>query len=321
MSDWRPSATQAALIQRAQALATIRGFFAERGVLEVETPILSPSANPDPAIQPPHLAADLDGIGGWYLNSSPELAMKRLLAASSGAIYQLCKVFRGGERGRWHHPEFTLLEWYRPGWMLDELIDEVADLIRCVLKQPTLAVQRIGYRALFIDHLGLDPWHCAVDQLQTLAMAHRIGGADSLQLNVDGWLDLLLSHCLQPDLGRGCITVIADYPPSQAALAQLRHGEVTTAARFECYVEGLELANGYHELADWQQQRQRFLADLAQRKHAGEQQMPMDEHFFQALAHGLPDSVGVALGVDRLIALALGAQTIDQVVAFTIERA
>lgn len=328
--DWRPSATLAQLRARAALLRALRGFFAERGVLEVETPILSRAAATDPALSSLHTDCWLDGARAetLYLHTSPEFPMKRLLAAGSGPIYQVCKVFRAGERGRRHHPEFSLLEWYRPGWSLEDLMDEVADLVRCLLQRPDLPSTRLTYRALFETRLGIDPW--ALDAAALAAQAQALGlvdSADRLALDRDGWLDLLLTQCLEPTLGRDAVsarsdlTFLCDYPPSQAALARIRPGPVPVAARFELYLDGLELANGFEELTDAAEQQQRFTADLGARAHAGQPQVPLDTRFLAALAAGLPACAGVALGLDRLLMLATGAAHIDAVLAFPVERA
>jgi lysyl-tRNA synthetase class 2 len=303
-------------------LAEVRAFFAERGVLEVETPILSAAANPDPAIEPLALDADLTGAGRrrWYLQTSPEFPMKRLLAAGSGPIYQVCKVFRADERGRRHHPEFSMLEWYRPGFSLDELMDEVAALVRRLLQRPDLPAERITYRALFMGRLGVDPWSTTPAALAAVAGERGIADAATLALERDGWLDLLLSHCLEQDLGRDRLTFVHDYPPSQAALARIEPGDPPVARRFELYWQGMELANAFDELADAGEQRRRFSHDLQRRAEHGRLQPPPDERLLAALGSGLPACAGVALGLDRLLMCALRAGHIDQVLAFAVER-
>jgi lysyl-tRNA synthetase class 2 len=303
-------------------LAELRAFFAERGVLEVDTPLLSAAANPDPAIEPLHLSAHLPGVGPrrLFLQTSPEFAMKRLLAAGSGPIYQVCKVFRAGERGRRHHPEFTMLEWYRPGFSLEELMDEVAGLVRRLLHRPQLPAERMTYRALFQGRLGLDPLRAGADELRSAALALGPSGAETLALDRDGWLDLLLTLCLEADLGCGRLCFVHDYPASQAALARVA-GEPPVARRFELYLEGLELANGFDELGDTGEQRRRFRQDNETRAGRGQPRLPLDEHLLAALDTGLPAASGVALGLDRLQMCALGADHIDAVLAFPIERA
>ncbi len=321
---WRPSAPRAALLARAACYARIRGFFAEAGVLEVETPILSAAAVTDPALASLSTRVCIGGFGSdrpLYLQTSPEFAMKRLLAAGSGPIYQICKVFRDEERGRRHHPEFSLLEWYRPGWDDVRLMDEVAALARLVLERPALPVESIRYRDLFRDRLGLDPWRASIPDLRAVASEAGIADAQDLELDRDGWLDLLLTQRLEAELGRGGMTFLHDYPPSQAALARVRQGDWPVAQRFELYIEGVEIANGFAELVDAGEQRRRFLSDLETRRGRGLPEPPLDERFLDALAAGMPECAGVALGLDRLLMIATGTDHIDAVLTFPIERA
>jgi elongation factor P--(R)-beta-lysine ligase len=319
---WRPTANLQTLRARAALLAEIRTFFAERGVLEVETPVASRFAATDPAVE--SLVTQRSGPGGsqaLYLQTSPELPMKRLLAAGAGPIFQICKVFRDGERGRLHHPEFSLLEWYRPGWSYLRLIEEVADLVRRALGRPGLESESVTYRGLFLDRLGVDPWSAEASTLRAKARGLQIPGADALELDRDGWLDLLLVTQLEPGLGRSRLSFLTDYPPSQAALARIRPGAIPVAERFELYLEGVELANGFQELTDVAAQEARFAADLAERCARGLPAPPVDGAFLAALAAGMPEGSGVALGLDRLLMARLGARHIDEVLAFPIERA
>ncbi len=323
-SDWRPCAGPAVLRARAGLLAELRAFFAAAGVLEVETPLCASAPGTDPALEP--LLTRYTGPG-WpagltlYLQTSPEFAMKRLLAAGSGPIYQICKAFRDGEAGRRHNPEFTLLEWYRPGFDLPRLMDEVAALARLGLGQPALAEERLSYRELFMRHLDLDPLEAPVAALRGLAVA-QIDGAAGLELpDRDAWLDLLLTALIEPRLGAGRLTLVYDYPASQAALACLNPGDPRVAERFELYYRGVELANGFHELADPAEQRARCVADNRKRCARGQAELPLDERLLAALAQGLPDCAGVALGLDRLLMLRLGADSLGEVLAFPIERA
>ena len=323
MIDWTPSATLETLRARAAMLARIRAFFAAAGVLEVETPYAARSAGTDPALD--SLVTRWHGPGQagglpLYLHTSPEFPMKRLLAAGIGPIYQVCKVFRDGERGRLHHPEFSLLEWYRPGWDYRQLMNEVADLARDLLGRPDLPLERLTFRGLFRERLGIDPWAVGIGQLREQAARIGINGAESLDLDRDGWLDLLLTHCLESGLGRGCLTFLCDYPPSQAALARLRQDEVWVAERFELYCEGIELANGFQELTDAAAQGERFRADLERRRCQGRVTPPIDQALLAALTAGMPEGAGVALGLDRLLMLGIGARHIDEVLAFPIER-
>lgn len=311
-------------------LARIRAFFADLGVLEVETPILSHAGATDPALaslclaEPTDSPASAAAVDRLYLQTSPEFHMKRLLAAGSGPIYQISKVFRGGERGRLHHPEFTMLEWYRPGWESARLIDELLDLARVVLDRPGLPVEQVSYGDLFRAALSIDVWAASLTRLRQCAVAQGIPDAADLELDRDGWLDLLLTQCLQPSLGRGRLTVLCDYPPSQAALARVRpadHRGPAVAERFELYLEGIELANGFQELTDAAEQDARFARDLAERQRLGQPMIPPDQRLLAALAAGMPSGSGVALGLDRLLMIAIGARHIDEVLAFPIERA
>ena len=320
---WRPGATAAALRARADLLRTIREFFWDAGVLEVETPLACRAAGNDPALEP--LKTRYHGPGhpgglGLYLQTSPEFAMKRLLAAGSGAVYQLGKAFRNGEAGRRHNPEFTLLEWYRPGFDQHRLMDEVAALVRVCLAQPTLAEERFGYRALFQRYAGIDPHAASLKQLAACARA-QISGLDTLHTaDRDEWLNLLMVHLIEPALKADRLTFVYDFPAGQASLARLNRHDSRTAARFELYCGGLELANGFEELVDAAEQRARLLADNAKRRALARVELPLDEQFLAALEHGLPDAAGVALGVDRLLMLRLGVDDIDQVLAFSLDR-
>lgn len=316
-SDWRPTAPPEVLRTRAEILATLRAFFAERGVLEVETPLLSAATVTDLHLH--SLEVRLDGGRGrsLYLQTSPEFAMKRLLAASSGAIYQICKAFRDAEAGRRHNPEFTLLEWYRPGWDHHRLMDEIDELLTVVLG--TSAGERLSYREGFRRHAGLDPYHATERQLQD--RAEVLGARAAAGLSRDELLNLLLSLAVEPHLGRGRPTFLYDFPASQAALARIRHGNPPLAERFEVFVSGVELANGYHELADAGEQCRRFEADLAERRRRGLAEVAIDRRLVAALESGLPACAGVALGVDRLVMLATGATDIGDVIAFPIDRA
>jgi lysyl-tRNA synthetase class 2 len=302
-------------------LGRIRKFFADAGVMEVETPIASRAAATDPVLN--SLQSGWTGAAGkaqtLYLHTSPELPMKRLLVAGSGPIYQICKVFRDGERGRLHHPEFSLLEWYRPGLGYKDLMGEVADLVRYVLDRPELGVEQQSYRELFRAHLNLDPLRAPAPTLRRAAK--DIPGAGDLELDRDGWLDLLLTHHIEAGLGRGRLTFVYDYPPSQAALARIRADADPVAERFELYLGGMELANGFQELTDAAEQRRRFAVDLEERALTGLVQSPVDEAFLVALEQGMPETAGVALGLDRLLMIATRSRHIDEVLAFPVERA
>ncbi len=316
-SDWQAGANLARLQQRAALLAALRRFFAERGVLEVETPQLMASCVPDPMIEA--LRTQYHGASPQtlYLQSSPELAMKRLLAAGSGAIYQICHAFRDGESGRFHNPEFTLLEWYRPNFTHHQLMQEVEALLSQILSSP--AAHYLSYQQAFIQYAQLDPLQASLQQLQQhIAQWMPLSSAKSLEH--DACLQLIMSQDIEPHLGQAAPTFIYDYPISQAALARRLPHNSQLAARFEVYVQGIELANGFHELSDAEEQRQRFQAELQQRQQSGAHQPPLDERFLAALQAGLPDSSGVALGVDRLLMLQTSATCIDEVLAFSLAR-
>jgi elongation factor P--(R)-beta-lysine ligase len=301
-------------------LTRARAFFEHRGVLEVETPILSAAAVSDPQIE--SLATQIGGLpDSRYLCPSPEYAMKRLLAAGSGDIYQICKVFRDAERGRWHNPEFTMIEWYRIGLDDAGLMTEVEALIGELLAPArTLGpAERLSYSEALRRHAGVDAFDSTEDEL--LDAARRHGIQCDAQLDRDAKLDLLMGLIVGPRLGRGHPCFVCDYPATQAALARLKPGLPRVAARFELYLDGLELANGFHELAQPEEQRARFLQDLALRAARGQVQPPLDENFLAALESGLPDCAGVALGFDRLVAIALGADKLADAMAFSIENA
>jgi lysyl-tRNA synthetase class 2 len=301
-------------------LKTARAFFEHRGVLEVETPILSAAAVSDPQIE--SLATQIAGLAGRrYLCPSPEYAMKRLLAAGSGDIYQICKVFRDAERGRWHNPEFTMIEWYRVGLDDAALMNEVEALIGALLAPVRRLgpAERLSYSEALQRHAGVDAFNSTDDEL--LDAARRHGIHCDAQLDRDAKLDLLMGLIVGPRLGRGNPCFVCDYPATQAALARLKPGLPQMAARFELYLDGLELANGFHELAQPEEQRARFMKDLLLRAARAQVQPPLDENFLAALKSGLPDCAGVALGFDRLVAIALGADKLADAMAFSIENA
>jgi len=318
--NWRPTAAWSALRRRAALLAAAREFFAERGVLEVETPILSAAAVSDPQIE--SLSTRVAGLAApLYLCTSPEYAMKRLLAAGSGDIYQICKVFRDAERGRWHNPEFTLIEWYRLGYDDAALMSEVEALLGRLLApfRPLQPAERLSYSAALQRHAGVDA-HTASDAELTAAITGH-GIVCQGELDRDARLDLLMGMVVGPRLGLERPCFIHDYPASQAALARLKPGTPQVSARFELYFCGVELANGFHELADAGAQRARFEHDRAERRARGLWEPPLDERLLAALAAGLPDCAGVALGLDRLAAIAAGVPQLADVMAFTIDNA
>ncbi|WP_136680377.1 EF-P lysine aminoacylase EpmA [Neptunomonas sp. XY-337] len=318
---WQPSTTVAALHQRAAILAQIRQHFANEAVLEVDTAVLSQCAVSDPFIDSFELSfrSHPDNAGqACFLQTSPEYAMKRLLAAGSGSIYQLGKVFRNGEAGRFHNPEFTMLEWYRIGFDEHALMDDIERLLTPLL--PDYRFERISYDALFERELGIEL--ASASNAQLAAQMRQHVDVEHPMDDRDGWLNLLMSHVIEPRL-RGSAVFVTDYPASQAALARLKrlpNGQ-QVAARFELFVDGIELANGYHELTDANEQERRFLQDNVQRKQLGLPQRPLDMRLVAALQSGLPDCAGVALGVDRLVMLATKAAHIEEVIPFMFEQA
>jgi len=308
---------------RAHLNALIRRFFAERGVLEVETPILSASGNTEPNIDSFHtcFSGHLDaGPAQRWLRTSPEYPLKRLLAAGVGDCYELGRVFRNGEAGGRHNPEFSMLEWYRVGWDHRQLATECAQLVQTglTLVERTVSIRTLDYRTLYQQSLGLDPMLAEEGELRA-ALAGIVINPDGL--NRDDWLDLLMTHKIQPDFPHDQLLVLTDYPASQCMLAQITaRGGIEVAERFELFLGPLELANGYHELRDADEQRRRFERDLATRCHRGHILPPLDEAFLAALPD-LPNCAGVALGVDRLLMAMLDTPRIADVLAFEFARA
>ena len=320
--SWQPTATRQALESRARQLDWVRGFFAQRGVLEVETPVLGQCGVTDVNID--SIGASPRPVAGWphpkgWLQSSPEYHMKRLLAAGSGSIYQVSRVFRDGERGRRHNPEFSLLEWYRPGWDDEQLMGEVADLVCGWLKTPE--PERVSYRQLVQQHGGVDPMTASIVELRQ-ACYPLTGDPEMVdQLDRDSCLDLVMSFRVEPALGYDRPVFVTHYPASQAALARTSEEDGHPVAhRFELYVRGVELCNGYWELTDAGEQRRRFEADNARRRELGRPEMPLDQRLLAALESGLPECAGVALGLDRLLMLKCGVDDISEVLAFPAER-
>lgn len=315
MADWRPSASLEALRARARLLASIREFFAARQVLEVETPLLASAGVTDPALEP--FCVDTS-VGVRFLQTSPEYAMKRLLAAGSGDIYQLAKAFRADEQGARHNPEYTLLEWYRLGFTHHQLIREVAELLLLVLDRPGWQVW--PWEQLFSHVLNLDAANSNVQQLADCAT--KVLGHEPPVLDRDGLLDLLMTHAIEPAIASWGMVFVVDYPASQAALARrFERGGSLWGARFECYVDGIEMANGYWEARDAHDLRTRFNADNQIRVSRGLPEYPVDERLLAAMEAGLPDCAGVALGVDRVLMLQEHSERIDNTLAFAWDRA
>lgn len=319
---WRPTAGWPALRRRAAALRAARQFFEARGVLEVETPVLVNAPVSDVNIG--SVSARVPGLEApLFLHTSPEYAMKRLLAAGSGDIYQICRVFRGGERGRHHNPEFTMIEWYRLGFSLETLMGEVADLVRTLLATDaaSLPMEAMSYRDAVRRHADVDPLDATDDELRRVAGTLGLDAARAAQITRDELLDLIVGARVGPALGMNALTFVHRYPASQAALARLDRADPRVALRFELYYRGVELANGYHELVSGPEQRARFAADQQARRSRGLPVSELDANLLAALEAGLPDCAGVALGFDRVLMLALGAERIDDVLAFPVERA
>ena len=316
--DFKPTCDIQALKARANLYRQIRQFFIERDVLEVETPILSQAGVTDVHLASVQAQRHLHGKKQThYLQTSPEFAMKRLLASGSGAIYQICKVFRDDEHGRKHNSEFTMLEWYRPQFSLKDLMLEVTDLLNVVLAErfgevrPTV----LSYKHAFIDRLDLNPLQATLQQLKDAT--HRVG------LNLDlgddrlAYIDLLFSHMVEPSLGFDTPLFLTDFPPELASLAKTKldeDGELV-AARFELYIEGLELANAYDELIDAEVLRSRFQADNAEREKLGLHVMPIDEYLLAALPN-MSECAGIALGIDRLLMVVMNQMKLEKVITF-----
>ena len=310
-----PSASLALIEERAQLNRLVRAFFAKRSVLEIETPILSQAAVSDPYIQP--LMASVLGKA-YYLQTSPEYPMKRFLCAHPRCIYQIAKVFRQGEAGTRHNPEFSMLEWYRMGFDHRRLMDEVAELVTEYLG--ITQQWRVSYGDLFTQYLDTDPFTATDDALwQKL---QQLGG-EFPRVNRLGVLDLLMTHFIEPRLPKDTLVFVEDFPADQAALARIEPNTAghQIAKRFELYLNGYELANGYWELADAEELRQRFLQDQRTSKALDQPPRPVDEPLLAAMASGFPDCAGVALGLDRLLMLKTQQPSIKAVLSFDIERA
>lgn len=316
--NWQPTCTLEALHQRAKLLQQIRDFFLQRNILEVETPTLSQHAVTD---------AHIESIRSEFTNgtitqtvfcqTSPEYAMKRLLAAGSGSIFQICKAFRSDELGRYHNPEFTMLEWYHLDYDHHQLMDEMDELLQHVLQ--CSAALRLSYQNCFLQYLNIDPLTCSLEELKSIIHAQKI--MDTSDFDRDTCLQLLMSHLIEPHLGLREPFFLYDFPASQAALAKMNPNNPLVANRFEVYIKGIEIANGFHELSNAEEQRQRFEKDLSLRQSLNRRPMEIDQRLLQALSHGLPNCSGVALGIDRLLMLKINASSISDVIAFPWDRA
>jgi lysyl-tRNA synthetase class 2 len=315
-SDFRPTASLQVLHERSALLRKLREFFHARNFVEVETPLVAAEVIPELHIEPLRTAT------GQFLQASPELQMKRLLAAGAGDMFQITRSFRAGERGQWHNGEFTLVEWYRRGDGLQAGMGLLDEMIQEVLAAPPAA--RTTYADAFGRHVGVDPHAATADQLAAAATAADVAvPSDFDRRDRDQWLNLLLALRVEPQLGRDRPEIIYHYPASQASLAKVITAADGTrvAERFELYWRGVELANGFHELADAAELRRRFEAVNQARTADGRDALPMPERLLAAMEHGLPDCTGCALGFDRLLMLATGAASIDEVIAFPTERA
>jgi len=320
-NQYLPSATIKNLQLRAQILANIRQFFASKRVLEVETPAMSQATVTDLHLDTfktifvgPGYAKGLP----LYLVTSPEFHMKRLLAAGSGSIYQICKAFRNEEAGRTHNPEFSLLEWYRIDFDHHQLMDEMDEFLQLILHCPI--AKRVSYQAIFMDILGVCPLSDSMQKLKACAVPLGLSDIANRETDRDTLLQLLFCMGIEPKIGQERPYMIYDFPASQAALAQISRQDTRVAERFEVYYKGVELANGFHELADAREQLIRFQQDNKKRVQQGMDPQPIDMNFIAALEAGFPNCAGVAVGIDRLVMLALNQDHISKVLAFDVNR-
>lgn len=320
--DWQPGASLETLRVRADLLARVRNHFAAEGVLEVQTPVLARAPVTD--VHLASLSTRVAGYGEYFLQTSPEYAMKRLLAAGWPDIFQVAPVFRDEERGAQHNPEFTMVEWYRRGFDLERLMSDCDRLLTSLFAghRALAPAERVSYREAMRRHAGVDPLEATAPELEASLARHgialpRAGAGEQRDL----WLDLLMSTVVGPKLGAEGLTFLHSYPASQAALARLDPLDPRVAQRFEIFLCGVELANGFHELTDAAEQRRRFERDLEERVRRGLPALPIDERLLAALASGLPHCSGVALGFDRVVMLACDKRRIEQVIAFSVERA
>ncbi len=313
--DWRPGASQPALVARARMLEKTRRFFKRLEVLEVDTPLLAATAASDPHLDALSLET---GNGVGYLQTSPEHALKRLVAAGSGPVYQLGKAFRAAENGNRHNHEFTMLEWYRPKFTLSKMIAETVDLLSALLGKRD--VRKVSYRQLFESAFDFDPHRVSDRELQTVAQ--ELAQRSVRDLDRDDLLNLLMAMKIEPNLGAGEFTVVTEWPASQAALAEVGRDKADNpvALRFEIYADGYELANGYDELRSAGALRRRYQQDCERRRALGKALPPLDTRLLDAMASGLPQCCGVAVGFDRLLMIQLGATSIDEVLAFSAAR-
>ncbi len=321
---WQPSANNEIMLERARMLKNIRAFFDARSVIEVETPLLSHYATTDP---------HLDSLSSRFreqichLNTSPEYAMKRLLAANPQPIYQICKAFRDDELGAFHNPEFTLLEWYRPGYDMFQLMAELAELIETLFKDSVISPEfdYLSYQQAFEKVTGFNPHQITSHECYQFAVGNDVDVPQGLSADddVDDWLDWLLTQRVLPAFKKESFTFLYDYPASQCALAKVENNseQFAVARRFELFFGEVELANGFFELSDADEQQRRFQQENQRRQQAGKKTVVIDENFIAALAHGLPECSGVALGLDRLLMVLSQSDSIDLVLSFSWQQA
>jgi len=316
--NWSPSATQKVRKLRAGMLQDIRAFFFEQDVLEVDTPALSKAGNTDPYIQ--SFRFD-NSLSSRYLHTSPEYSMKRLLAAGSGDIYQICKVWREGESGNNHNPEFTLLEWYRVGFSYQQLMQEVASLLLQLLPSLKKDSQICSYEQLFLEKFKINP-HIASKETLANCVSENINGLSADSLDKQAMLDALLTHCIEPDFDKSCLTFVFDYPASQSALAQIREqADYSVAERFEVYIGSIELGNGYQEEVDYQRNKLILHSENLMRKKCNLETVTEDFLFLEASRKGIPRSAGVAIGLDRVLMCISGEKSIQKVINFPWDQA
>jgi lysyl-tRNA synthetase class 2 len=313
--NWQPVASREVIKQRARMLKRIRAFFDARDVLEVETPIVASAGSTDPHID------SLQTIfreQTYYLNTSPEYSMKRILADCGEPIYQVCKVFRDDELGPNHNPEFSMLEWYRPGFDMHMLMDEIQGLLGSVLAQESIDVDRMSYRQAFEKYAGIDPHEASAEDCRRCAIQHGIDQPVGLDDDKDEWLDWLLTQLVMSSFDTNRFTFIYNYPESQCALARITEDKqgMKVASRFELFFGEVELANGFHELQSSTEQRQRFELENKRRIKSGKPAVKIDEYLLAALSDGLPDCSGVALGLDRLLMVICNKKSIDKTLVF-----
>lgn len=330
--DWQPTATVEDLQRRSQVLWSVRNFFQQRGYAEVQTPTISRDTVIDRYIDPIEVAGRAIGSQAataerYFLQTSPEFCMKRLLAAGMRSIVQMGPAYRAGERGQFHNPEFTMLEWYCVGQEFEQSVDFLGELVGTVLHSAAPAIFRaaveiISYREAFERTVSLDPFACTEHDLSKTARNKGISLGSSWEGQTrDDWLNLLFAECVQPQLGCQQPVIVTHYPATQAALSAIAPEDPRTAQRYEMFVHGVELANGYRELLDASELLRRSRQVLEQRRRDGKAELDTDNRLLSAMRSGLPDCCGCALGVDRLVMLALQRERIEQVIPFPMERA